>query len=317
MFCVLAGQRRRGGVKKKKPAQDLYKILVMGWAELRKPRLNVRCFVCSQTKGREKKEHLYKIWSYVERSWTTWQDLTWDVLCVHRPEEGRRRSTRTRPVQDGRQDRTCNVSCVHRPEGERRKSTCIQDLYKMGWGRQDLTCGVLWVHRPYGERGKSTCTRSWRWVGRGKTWRAMYCVFTGLRGREEGAPIQDLYKMGSKTERAILHVCSQAGGGEKMEHLFKTSTRWETRLNVQCFVCSQAGWGEKMEHLFKTSTRWETRLNVQCFVCSQAGWGEKREHLFKTCTRRETRLNVQYCVRGSTCLRPVQEGKRDWTCNIV
>ena len=73
------------------------------------------------------------------------------------------------------------------------------------------------VHRPEGDRRRSTCTKSCtRWEAR---LNVQYCTCVHRPGG--GAPVQDLYKMGSGTERAILYVCPQAGGGEKKEHLYK------------------------------------------------------------------------------------------------
>ena len=93
----------------------------------------------------------------------------------------------TRPVQDGLREARLNLLCFVGSQaiwGEGKEP--LYQIMTMAWERQDLTCDVLCVHRPGG-----------------------------------GAPVQDLYKMGSGTERAILYVCPQAGGGEKKEHLYK------------------------------------------------------------------------------------------------
>ena len=89
-MCSQAGGREKKEHLYTRPVQD----------GLREARLDLWCFVGSQAVWGERKEHLYQI---LTMGWER-QDLTCDVLCVHRPEGKRGRSTYTRPVQDGKQD---------------------------------------------------------------------------------------------------------------------------------------------------------------------------------------------------------------------
>ena len=174
-------------------------------------------------------------------------------------------------------------------------------------------------------------------------------MFTGQRWREEKAPVQDLCKMGSKTERAVFHVFTGRRWREERAPLYTRPVQdglREARLNLLCFVGSQAIWGEGKEPLYQIMTMAWERQDLTCdvlcvhrpgggapvqdlykmgsgterailYVCPQAGGRQKKEHLYKILYKMgsKTECAILYVCsqagRRSTCTRPVQDGKRD------